>query len=49
MDFNLTEEQLQIREEMRKVCREFPDSYWREVDRFKETTGLLLSAREASP
>ena len=36
MDFNLTEEQLQIREEMRKVCREFPDSYWREVDRKRD-------------
>jgi len=36
MDFNLTEEQLQIREEIRKVCREFSDSYWREVDRKRE-------------
>ncbi|MBI2209928.1 MAG: acyl-CoA/acyl-ACP dehydrogenase [Deltaproteobacteria bacterium] len=36
MDFNLTEEQLQIREEIRKVCREFPDSYWREVDRKRD-------------
>jgi acyl-CoA dehydrogenase len=33
MDFNLTQEQLQIREEIRKVCREFPDSYWREVEK----------------
>ncbi|HTM07391.1 MAG TPA: acyl-CoA dehydrogenase family protein [Verrucomicrobiae bacterium] len=33
MDFNLTEEQRQIRDEIRKVCREFPDAYWREVDR----------------
>ncbi len=33
MDFNLTEEQQQIRDEVRKVCREFPDTYWREVDR----------------
>ena len=33
MDFNLTEEQQQIRDEIRKVCREFPDTYWREVDR----------------
>jgi acyl-CoA dehydrogenase len=33
MDFNLTQEQLQIREEIRKVCSEFPDSYWRQVDR----------------
>jgi len=36
MDFNLTEEQLQIRAEIRKVCREFPDPYWREVDRKQE-------------
>jgi acyl-CoA dehydrogenase len=33
MDFNLTEEQQQIREEVRKVCREFPDAYWREMDK----------------
>ncbi len=33
MDFNLTEEQQHIRDEVRKVCREFPDTYWREVDR----------------
>lgn len=32
MDFNLTTEQIQIREEIRKVCRDFPDAYWREVD-----------------
>src|SRR5206468_6930490 len=36
MDFNLTQEQLQIRDEIRKVCREFPDSYWREIDGKKE-------------
>lgn len=35
MDFNLTQEQLQIREEIRRVCREFPDAYWREVDKNK--------------
>ena len=33
MDFNLTEEQRHIREEVRKVCRGFPDAYWREVDK----------------
>ena len=33
MDFNLTEEQQQIRDEVRKVCREFPDTYWREIDK----------------
>ncbi|MBI2989077.1 MAG: acyl-CoA/acyl-ACP dehydrogenase [Deltaproteobacteria bacterium] len=36
MDFNLTEEQLQIRDEIRRVCREFPDRYWREVDRRRD-------------
>jgi len=33
MDFNLTQEQRQIRDEVRKVCREFPDAYWREIDK----------------
>jgi acyl-CoA dehydrogenase len=32
MDFNLTPEQQQIRDEIKKVCREFPDAYWRDVD-----------------
>jgi acyl-CoA dehydrogenase len=36
MDFNLTTEQQQIREEIKKVCREFPDAYWREIDAKKE-------------
>ncbi len=36
MDFNLTEEQLHIRDEIRKVCKEFPDSYWRHIDGKKE-------------
>ena len=36
MDFNLTQEQVQIREEIRKVCKEFPDAYWREIDGKKE-------------
>jgi acyl-CoA dehydrogenase len=36
MDFNLTQEQLQIREEIRKVCKEFPDAYWREIDSEKK-------------
>ncbi len=35
MDFNLTTEQIQIREEIRKVCKEFPDAYWREIDAHK--------------
>ena len=36
MDFNLTQEQRQIREEIRKVCREFPDAYWREIDKKRD-------------
>src|ERR671915_347951 len=36
MDFNLTPEQQQIREEISKVCREFPDAYWRDIDNKKE-------------
>ena len=35
MDFNLTTEQLQIREEIRKVCKDFPDAYWRDIDAHK--------------
>jgi acyl-CoA dehydrogenase len=33
MDFQLTEEQQAIRETIRKVCANFPDSYWREIDK----------------
>ena len=36
MDFNLTQEQRQIREEIRKVCGEFPDAYWREIDKKRD-------------
>lgn len=35
MDFNLTVEQEQIRGEIRRVCQQFPDGYWREVDHDK--------------
>lgn len=33
MDFHLTEEQQAIREAIRKVCGDFPDTYWRAVDK----------------
>src|SRR5215467_10255805 len=36
MDFNLSQEQLQIRAEIRKVCGQFPDAYWREIDSKKD-------------
>ena len=32
MDFTLTTEQQQIREETKRVCREFPGAYWRDLD-----------------
>ena len=35
MDFKLTPEQQSIREAVRDVCRKYPDSYWRELDREK--------------
>jgi acyl-CoA dehydrogenase len=43
MDFNLSQEQLQIREEIRKVCRDFPDAYWREIDSKKEYPEAFVS------
>jgi acyl-CoA dehydrogenase len=42
MDFNLTQEQTEIREEIRKVCREFPDAYWRDIDKKKEYPEALV-------
>src|SRR5574341_1411756 len=36
MDFNLTPEQQQIREEIKKVCKQFPDAYWRGIDSKKD-------------
>ncbi len=42
MDFNLTTEQQQIREEIKKVCREFPDAYWREIDGKKAYPDALV-------
>ena len=36
MDFNLTAEHQQIREEIKKVCKDFPDAYWRQIDAKRE-------------
>ena len=35
MDFQLTEQQQSIREAVRDVCRKYPDSYWRDLDKQK--------------
>lgn len=42
MDFSFTEDQLQLREEIRKVCQDFSDAYWREVDARKEYPELFV-------
>src|SRR5438093_740182 len=33
MDFGFTEEQRAIRQAVREICRNYPDQYWRELDR----------------
>ncbi len=33
MDFQLTKDQQLIRDSVRKLCQEFPEPYWRELDR----------------
>jgi len=33
LDFRLSEEQQLIRESVHKLCQQFPDAYWRELDR----------------
>lgn len=36
MNFHFTDEQQAIREAIRKVCGDFPDAYWREMDKKNE-------------
>ena len=48
MDFNLTQEQMQIRGEIRKVCKDFPDAYWRDIDRSGEYPQRFVDALTAS-
>src|SRR5215210_9236788 len=33
MDFRLTKQQEEIRRSVREVCEQYPDEYWRELDR----------------
>jgi acyl-CoA dehydrogenase len=33
MEFRLTEEQEKIRQNVQEICNQFPDEYWRELDR----------------
>jgi len=32
MDFSFTEDQRQLRDEIRRVCQDFSDAYWRDID-----------------
>jgi acyl-CoA dehydrogenase len=41
MDFSLSAEQQQIRDEIRKLCAQFDDAYWLEKDRSGEFPGEL--------
>src|SRR5919108_4931269 len=43
MDFNLTQEQLEIRDEIRKVCKDFGDPYWREIDHKKDYPEVFVA------
>ncbi len=44
MDFSLTEDQRAIREAVREVCAQFPDDYWREVDRARAYPDAFVRA-----
>ena len=39
MDFQFTEEQEEIRKQVRALCARFPDEYWRERDESAEPHG----------
>ena len=43
MDFNLTTKQQQIRGKIKKVCREFSDAYWRDLDSKKAYRKAFVS------
>ncbi len=44
MDFQLTEQQQLIREAVRKLCQQFPDAYWRELDRSQTYPDAFVAA-----
>ena len=48
MDFSLSQEQEQIRDEVRKLCAQFDDSYWLEKDRTGEFPHELHAALAAA-
>ena len=48
MDFSLSPEQQQIRDEVRKLCVQFDDAYWLEKDRSGEFPHELHAALAAA-
>ena len=44
MEFRLSEEQEKIRRNVREVCEQFPDEYWRELDRERRYPEEFVSA-----
>src|SRR5262249_59511431 len=48
MDFSLSPEQQQIRDEVRKLCVQFDDAYWLEKDRSREFPHELHAALAAA-
>ncbi|MGH3386232.1 MAG: acyl-CoA dehydrogenase family protein [Nocardioidaceae bacterium] len=44
MDFELTDEQQRIRDSVRELCQDFPDAYWRELDKDRSYPEKFLRA-----
>ncbi len=44
MDFQLTEGQQLIRDSVRRLCQQFPDTYWRELDRTQAYPDAFVTA-----
>src|SRR5919112_2828597 len=44
MEFRLSEEQQKIRRSVREVCEQYPDEYWRELDRERRYPEEFVSA-----
>jgi len=44
MEFRLSEEQEKIRRDVREVCEQYPDEYWRELDRERRYPEEFVSA-----
>ena len=44
MDSSVQEAQQSIREEVRKLCRDFPDTYWQDVDKHEKYPQEFVNA-----